>query len=149
MSSDRSDGHEPIVMPGWPRPKGYSNGMLARPGRMLFVAGQVGWDERERIVSEEFVAQFDRALMNVVEIVREAGGQPEDICRFTIYVVDRFQYIAGAPQIGAKYRERMGKHFPAMALVQVAALLEEGAKVEIEATAVIPDERGTREGEKR
>ncbi len=130
--------HDTIQPQGWPRPKGYANGMLAQPGRLLFVAGQIAWDEREQIVSPEFVPQFLKALDNVLAVVRAAGGQPEHICRLTTYVTDKQAYIQGAPEIGKGYRERMGKHFPAMALVQVAGLVEPGAQVEIEATAVIP-----------
>lgn len=120
-------------------PRGYSNGMLfPAGGRVLFVAGQIGWDRDCNFPSQELAAQFDLALANVLDVVREAGGRPEHVGRFTIYVTDKHEYIASAKAIGAAYRARMGKHFPAMALVQVAALLEDRAKVEIEATAVIP-----------
>jgi enamine deaminase RidA (YjgF/YER057c/UK114 family) len=125
-------------------PRGYSNGMLMPPGRVLFVAGQIGWDREGSFPSAELAApfelaaQFDLALANVLDVVREAGGGPEHVGRLTIYVTDRHEYTAQAREIGAHYRARMGKHFPAMALVQVAALLEDRAKVEIEATAVIP-----------
>ncbi|MFO0712269.1 MAG: RidA family protein [Sandaracinus sp.] len=118
-------------------PRGYSNGMIfPAGGRVLFVAGQVGWD-REMRMSEGLTAQFDLALRNVLDVVRAAGGSPESIGRFTIYVVDKDDYSAKVKEIGRVYRATMGKHFPAMALVQVAALLEPGALVEIEATAVI------------
>lgn len=111
--------------------------MLFPPGgRLLFVAGQIGWD-REGRLAEGLVAQFDLALANVLEVVRAAGGSPESIGRFTIYVVDRADYAARAREIGRVYRARMGKHYPAMALLQVAGLLEPSALVEIEATAVI------------
>ena len=120
-------------------PKGYSNGMLAPAGaRVLFVAGQIGWDAGGRIVSERFSEQFDKALANVLAVVAAAGGTSSDIGRLTIYVVDRHEYAAEQKEVGAAYRARMGKHFPAMALVEVKALLEPGAKVEIEATAAIP-----------
>jgi enamine deaminase RidA (YjgF/YER057c/UK114 family) len=119
-------------------PKGYSNGMLMDPGRVLFVAGQVGWDASSKMVEGGLTAQFAQALDNIVDVVREAGGAPEHIGRLTIYVIDKGVYEREAKSIGVEYRKRMGKHFPAMALVQVAALLEEGAMVEIEATAVIP-----------
>jgi enamine deaminase RidA (YjgF/YER057c/UK114 family) len=122
------------------RPRGYSNGMLADPGRILFVAGQIGWDSSQRLVSNVFAAQFEQALANVLAVVRAAGGAPEDIGRFTIYVVDRHEYAREAKPVGQAYRKLMGGHYPAMALVQVASLLEEGAKVEIEATAVIPSD---------
>lgn len=119
-------------------PRGYSNGLLLGPGRTLFVAGQIGWDANEQLVSEELTGQFAQALDNVLAVVREAGGAPEHIGRFTIYVTDKREYLREAKAIGVAYRERMGKHFPAMALVQVADLLLDGAKVEIEATAVLP-----------
>ena len=119
--------------------KGYSNGVLCPAGgRLLFVAGQVGWDERQSIVSPEFALQFGQALANVTEVVSAAGGTPEHIARLTIYVTDKREYEQSLKQIGAEYRTRMGKHFPAMALLEVKGLLEPGAKVEIEATAVIP-----------
>jgi len=118
-------------------PKGYSNGVLLEPGRLLFVAGQVGWDRNEQMAPGGLTAQFAQALRNILDVVREAGGAPESIGRFTIYVTDTNRYMAETKAIGREYRELMGKHFPAMALVQVAALLEEGAEVEIEATAVI------------
>ncbi len=120
-------------------PRGYSNGILADHGRTLFVAGQIGWDRDARLVSPELVPQFDAALANVLAVVRAAGGAPEHVARMTIYVVDRHDYKRNARAIGDVYRRHMGKHYPAMSLVQVAALLEDGALVEIEATAVVPD----------
>jgi enamine deaminase RidA (YjgF/YER057c/UK114 family) len=105
---------------------------------MLFVAGQIGWDEHEKIVSEDFGEQFRQALGNVLAVVRDAGGEAEHICRLTIYVTNKKAYIKRAKQIGQAYRALMGKHYPAMALVEVADLLEPGAKVEISADAVIP-----------
>ncbi len=118
-------------------PRGYSNGVALGPGRILFVAGQIGWDRRGKLVSSELTAQFRQALRNVVDVVEAGGGRPEDIGRLTIYVTDKQRYIAEGKSIGNEYRTIMGKHFPAMALVQVADLLEEGALVEIEATAVL------------
>jgi enamine deaminase RidA (YjgF/YER057c/UK114 family) len=112
--------------------------MLMEPGRILFVAGQVGWDREGRFPSDDLVAQFDLALGNVLEVVRAAGGGPEHIGRITIYVLSRDEYGARAREIGAVYRRHMARHYPAMALLEVAALLEPRAKVEIEATAVIP-----------
>jgi enamine deaminase RidA (YjgF/YER057c/UK114 family) len=112
--------------------------MVLGGGRMLFVAGQIGWDAESRIVSDDFAAQFAQALDNVLDVVREAGGAPEHIGRFTIFVTDKKTYLAAAKAVGVAYRERMGKHYPAMSLVEVADLLEEGALVEIEATAVLP-----------
>lgn len=123
-------------------PKGYSNGVLARPGRVLFIAGMVGWDEQQRFVSDDFAGQFDRALENVLRVVDAAGGRPEDVCRLTVYVTDKGSYLSDLKRVGAAYRRHMGKHFPAMALVEVSALVEDPALVEIEGTAVIPEERG-------
>jgi enamine deaminase RidA (YjgF/YER057c/UK114 family) len=117
--------------------KGFSHGVLAQEGRTLFVAGQVGWDKDGKF-AEGFAAQWDLALANSLEVVRTAGGAPEDVCRMTTYVTDKRAYLAALKEVGASYRARMGKHFPAMALVQVAALVEDKALVEIEATAVIP-----------
>lgn len=117
--------------------KGYSNGVLAT-GRLLFVAGQVGWNAKEEIVSDDFAAQFAQALDNILEVVKEAGGKPGDLARFTIFVTDKNEYVARVKDVGAAYRQRMGRHYPAMTLVEVKALLETGAKVEIEATAVLP-----------
>jgi len=120
-------------------PRGYSNGMLAPPGgRLLAVAGQVGWNEEQQITSDAFPAQFGQALANVVAVVREAGGKPEHIAQLTIFVTDHREYSATAKEVGAEYRRLMGRHFPAMALVEVKALLEERAKVEIQALAWIP-----------
>jgi enamine deaminase RidA (YjgF/YER057c/UK114 family) len=124
--------------PGWPRPKGYANGIAAR-GTLVFVAGQVGWDASQRIVSPDFVAQARAALANVVAVLREAGAGPEHVARMTWYVVDKGEYLASLPALGAAYREVMGTHYPAMSAVQVTALVEDGARVEIEATAVVPD----------
>jgi enamine deaminase RidA (YjgF/YER057c/UK114 family) len=127
----------PVQPEGWPRPKGYANGMLGT-GRVLFVAGQVGWDASEKIVSERLSAQFTQALDNVLAVVAAAGGRPEHLARMTVFVSDKDEYAAQRAEIGAAWKARLGRHFPAMSLVQVAALLEEGAKVEIEATAVLP-----------
>lgn len=130
-------------MPGTPvdpaslaMPRGYSNGMVHPPGRILFVAGQIGWDKDGRF-AEGLTAQFEQALKNAIDVVKEAGGGPEHVGRLTLYVVDKHDYIAKVKEIGGVYRRLMGKHFPAMALVQVAALLEDRALVEIEATAVL------------
>jgi enamine deaminase RidA (YjgF/YER057c/UK114 family) len=120
------------------KPRGYSNGVLAPTGaRMLFVAGQIGWDERQRLVSEDFVEQFERALRNVLEVVREAGGEPDTVARLVVYVTDKREYAARTVDIGVRWRALMGRHYPAMALVEVKGLLEDGAKVEIEAVAVL------------
>jgi len=119
-------------------PRGYANGVLAEPGaRLLFIAGQIGCDERQQIVSDDIVAQFDRALANVITVVTEAGGRVEQIARLAIYVTDKDEYRAHMKEIGDRYRARMGKHFPAMVLVEVAGLLEDRAKIEIEGLAVL------------
>jgi enamine deaminase RidA (YjgF/YER057c/UK114 family) len=118
------------------KPRGYSHGIRGR-GELLFVAGQVGWDAGARITSDDFVAQFAQALDNVLAVVRAAGGAPESLARLTVYVVDKAEYMAAAKALGGAWRERMGRHYPAMALVEVKSLLEPGAKVEIEATAVL------------
>ncbi len=132
-------GPQPINPAELGAPRGYSNGMLAARGaQMLFVAGQVGWDEKQRIVGDGFAEQFARALENVVTVVREAGGRPEHLARLTIYLVDRREYLAALEEVGTAYRGIMGRHYPAMALLEVKALLEPGAKVEIEATAALP-----------
>ncbi|HWT00917.1 MAG TPA: RidA family protein [Pyrinomonadaceae bacterium] len=120
--------------------RGYSNGVLApASGRLLFVAGQIAWDERQKIVSADFVEQFDRALANVLAVVSEAGGGPDEVARLVIYVTDKEEYRARTREVGERWRARMGRHFPAMALVEVKGLLEDEAKVEIEAVAVIAD----------
>ena len=119
-------------------PRGYSNGVLTDAGgRLLFVAGQIGWNEKQRIVSEDFVAQFDRALANVIAVVTEAGGSPQQIARLVIYVTSKTEYVARREDIGQSYRAHLGKHFPAMVLVEVKSLLDDKAKVEIEAVAVL------------
>ena len=135
-------GYENLAMtiinpPGWPAPHGYSNGIVAE-GRMLFVAGQIGWDEQGVLVGDRLVDQFDRALANVLTVVDAAGGVPKSIARLTLFVTDKAAYIAARAEIGDRYRARMGRHFPAMTLVEVSALLEPGALIEIEATAVLP-----------
>ena len=120
-------------------PRGYSNGRLAPAGsRILFVAGQIGWDRDGRLVSEDLVGQFRQALANVLSVLHEAGGAPEHVGRLTIYVVDREEYRSATREIGEAYRELMGSHYPAMALLEVRGLLEPEARVEIEATAAIP-----------
>ena len=120
-------------------PRGYSNGILAPAGgRLLFVAGQIAWDGEQRLVAADFPGQFAQALANAVTVVRAAGGGPEHVARLTLYVTDRRQYLADLPAVGEAYRRVMGRHYPAMALLEVQALLEPGALVEIEATAVVP-----------
>jgi enamine deaminase RidA (YjgF/YER057c/UK114 family) len=120
------------------RPRGYANGVLVPAGgRLLFVAGQIAWDERQQIVSADFVAQFDRALANVLTVVRAAGGTPEQIARLVIYVTDKREYLARTREVGERWRAHMGRHYPAMALVEVKSLLADDAQVEIEGIAVI------------
>jgi enamine deaminase RidA (YjgF/YER057c/UK114 family) len=119
-------------------PHGYSNGVLTEAGgRLLFIAGQIAWDRQQQIVSAALVEQFDCALANVIAVVTEAGGQPEQIARLTIYVTDKNEYKKRMKEIGERYRARMGKHFPAMVLVEVAGLLEDRAQIEIEGVAVL------------
>jgi len=128
-----------VLLPaGWPRPKGYANGVTAR-GRMVFVAGMVGWDEQGKFHSDDFAAQARQALANVVAVLREGGAAPEHIVRMTWYVTDKREYLAAAREIGRAYRELIGAYNAAMTAVQVTALIEDRAKVEIEATAVVPD----------
>ena len=119
-------------------PRGFSNGVLTDAGgRLLFVAGQIAWDETQTIVSENFVEQFDRALANVIAVVTEADGRPDQIARIVIYVTNKLEYLEHQRSIGQRYQARMGKHFPAMILVEVKSLLDDKAKVEIEAVAVL------------
>jgi enamine deaminase RidA (YjgF/YER057c/UK114 family) len=130
-------GLQVLQPPGWSRPRGYANG-IAASGRLVFVAGQVGWDAQGRLVAEDFVGQARQALTNVVAILREAAAGPEHIVRMTWYVTDKDEYLASARELGAAYREIVGGHYPAMTAIAVAGLVEPGARVEIEATAVVP-----------
>ena len=124
--------------PGWPRPKGYSNGISTK-GRLIFTAGVIGWDERESFPDYHLHGQFAQALRNIVAILAEDGAGPEHIVRMTCYVTDRHEYLVSRDEIGAAWREIMGDVYPAMALVEVKGLVEAAAKVEIEATAVVPE----------
>ncbi len=127
-----------ILQPkNWLAPKGYSNGIVAT-GRQVFVAGQIGWNKDAMLVSDDFVAQVEQALSNVVQVLAEGGGEPRHLVRLTWYLIDKSEYVVRQKEIGFVYRRVIGRHFPAMAAVVVAGLIEEGAKVEIEATAVIP-----------
>ena len=120
-------------------PSGYSNGLLTEPGgRLLFIAGQIAWNDKHEIVSNDFVEQFDKALENVIAVVREAGGEPSNVARLIIYVTDKHEYRERTREVGERYRKHMEKHFPAMVLVQVGDLLDDAAKVEIEGVAVLP-----------
>lgn len=120
----------------WLPPKGYSNGVVAE-GRQVFIAGQIGWNERCELVSDDFVKQAERALANIIEVLTEAGGEPRHLTRLTWFVTDKAAYVARQKEIGEAYRRVIGRHYPAMSLIVVAGLLEPGAKVEIEGTAVI------------
>lgn len=128
---------ETINPAGWPRPSGYANGVVAE-GRYLAISGQIGWNERYELVGEDFLEQARQALRNVVAVLRAAGGAPEHLVRLTWYITNKGEYRTNLAALGSAYREIVGNVYPAMALVQVAALLEEGAKVEIEATAILP-----------
>jgi enamine deaminase RidA (YjgF/YER057c/UK114 family) len=123
--------------PGWKPAKGYSNGVVAE-GRTIFVAGQIGWTVEAKLVDGDFVAQVEQALKNIVAVLAEAGARPEHITRLNWFITDKSSYVARQREIGEAYRRVIGRHFPAMTLLVVAGLLEEGAKVEIEATAVMP-----------
>jgi enamine deaminase RidA (YjgF/YER057c/UK114 family) len=123
--------------PGWPRPRGYANG-IAASGTMVFVAGQIGWDDHRAIVSDDLALQLAQALDNTLAVLREAGAGPEHVVRMTWYLTDKRDYLARARELGDIYRARMGRHYPAMAVVEVSALIEDRAKVEIETTAVVP-----------
>ena len=128
-----------ILQPaGWVAPKGYSNGIAAR-GRTVVIGGQIGWDGQCRFHTSDFAGQARQALQNIVAVLAEAGGKPEHIIRMTWYVIDKREYLAAYPQLGRAYREVIGRNFPAMTAVQVAGLMEDAARVEIEATAIIPD----------
>lgn len=122
----------------WPRPKGYANGVSAS-GRTVFVSGMIGSDARGAVVAGDFVAQARQALKNIVEVLAEAGGKPEHITRMNWYVVDKKEYLGVQSELGAAYREIIGRHYPAMTAVQVTSLIEDAARLEIEVTAVIPD----------
>ena len=125
--------------PGWKRPSGYSNGVSAS-GRLVFVAGQVGWNENELMCSDDFVEQVRQALRNILAVLAEDGAGPEHVTRMTWYCTDKRDYLDRLGDVGRAYREVMGRNFPAMALVQVAGLVEDDAKVEIETTAVVPED---------
>ena len=126
----------------WARAKGFSNGIVAE-GRQVFVAGQVGWNAEQKFASDDFAAQVEQALVNIVEVLAEAGAEPKHIVRLTWYVTDKREYISRLGDVGQAYRRVIGRHFPTMTLVQVVALVEDRAKVEIEATAVIPASAST------
>ena len=123
--------------PGWPRPRGYANGVAAE-GRLVFVAGQIGWDESGTVVADDLVRQVQQTLENTLAVLREAGAGPEHVVRMTWYITDKRDYLARAREIGEASRALMGRHYPAMAVVEVKALIEDRARIEIETTAVVP-----------
>ena len=129
--------HQILQPPGWPRPKGYANG-IAASGRLVFTAGVVGWTAEERFEHDDLAGQFRQALLNTRAILAEGGAEPAHIVRMTCYVTDKREYLAGRAAIGEAWREVLGKAFPCMAVVEVSALIEDAAKVEIETTAVVP-----------
>ena len=124
--------------PNWPRPKGYANGVAAR-GNLVFLSGIVGWNAQGQFAGNDFVTQVRQALLNIVEILNQAQAKPEHIARMTWYVLDKNEYISAAREMGAAYREIIGRHYPAMTVVEVSGLIEPQARVEIEVTAVIPE----------
>jgi enamine deaminase RidA (YjgF/YER057c/UK114 family) len=123
--------------PGWARAKGFSNG-IAASGTLVFIAGQIGWTGECKWEARDFTGQFRQALLNVISVLKEAQGKPEHIVRLTWYVLDKKEYLAALKEVGAAYRELMGRHYPTMAVVQVGGLVEDEARLEIEATAVVP-----------
>ena len=125
--------------PGWLPPIGYANGISVAAGRIVFIAGQVGWDANQRFQSEQLVPQFEQALKNIIAILAEAGGKPNHICRMTAFCIDKPGYLAGRRELGRIWKSLVGSHFPAMSMIFVADLLDTPAKIELEATAAIPD----------
>jgi enamine deaminase RidA (YjgF/YER057c/UK114 family) len=124
--------------PGWARAKGFSNGIAAK-GTLVFIAGQIGWTGEAKWEARDFAGQFRQALRNILAVLKEANGKPEHLVRLTWYVIDKEEYLAALKEVGAAYRELMGRHYPTMAVVQVGALVENEARLEIEATAVVPE----------
>ncbi len=130
-----------LLPDGWAPPVGYANGIEAPAGRLVFLAGQVGWDAAQKFQSEDLAVQFEQALKNVLAVLGEAGGLPEHLCRITAYCCDKPAYLAARPKLGRIWRDLMGRHYPAMSMLFVADLLDSPGKIELEATAVIPPER--------
>ncbi len=128
----------PLHPPGWDAPIGYANGIEVEAGRIVFIAGQVGWNARQVFESEDILPQFEQALKNVLEVLAQAGGEPRHICRMTAFCCDKPAYLAARGQLGAVWRRLMGKHYPAMSMIFVADLLDHPGKIELEATAVLP-----------
>ena len=129
---------EILSPPGWAAPVGYANGIAVAPGRIVFVAGQVGWDAQQTFHSEDIAPQFEQALQNVLAVLAEAGAKPEHLCRLTAYCCDRPGYLAARRELGAIWKRLMGRHYPCMSMIFVSDLLDHPAKIELEATAVVP-----------
>jgi enamine deaminase RidA (YjgF/YER057c/UK114 family) len=127
-----------LLPQGWAPPIGYSNGIAVAQGRIVFIAGQVGWDAQQRFHSEEIVPQFEQALANVLAVLAEAGGRPEHICRITAFCCDKPGYLAARAQLGSVWKRLMGRHYPCMSMIFVSDLLDSPGKIELEATAVVP-----------
>ncbi len=127
-----------LLPEGWEAPIGYSNGIMVPAGQIIFVAGQVGWNEKQLFESEDLAAQFEQALKNIVAVLAQGGAKPEHICRMTCFCCDRDAYLAARPALGKIWRQHIGKHFPAMSMIFVSDLLDHPGKIEIEATAVLP-----------
>ncbi len=127
-----------LLPPGWATPIGYANGIETTPGKIVFIAGQVGWDAQQVFPSEDLIAQFEQALKNVLAVLAEAGGAPHHICRMTAYCTDKRAYLAARPELGRIWRRWMGDHYPAMSMIFVVDLLDAPGKIELEATAAIP-----------
>jgi enamine deaminase RidA (YjgF/YER057c/UK114 family) len=133
-----------VLLPlGWSPPVGYANGIAVPTGRIVFVAGQVGWDKKQQFHSDKLIPQFEQALKNVLAVLAQAGGGPNHICRMTAYCIDKPAYLSARPELGRIWRKLMGRHFPAMSMIFVADLLDHPAKIELEATAVIPGSAGS------
>jgi len=129
---------EVLLPQGWAPPIGYANGIAVAPGRIVFIAGQVGWDAQQKFHSTEVAPQFDQALQNVLAVLAEAGGRPEHICRITAFCCDKPGYLAARPLLGAIWKRLMGRHYPCMSMIFVSDLLDSPGKIELEATAVLP-----------
>lgn len=129
-----------LLPPGWPRPKGYANGLVAPKGVTIYLGGQVGWNVNEEFETDDFAGQFKQVLLNIVAILKEADAKPEHIVRLTWFIGDKQEYLSSLKEIGAAYREIVGAHYPAMSVIEVSGFIEDGAKLEIEATAVIPED---------
>ena len=129
---------EVLLPPGWAAPIGYANGIAVPAGRIVFVAGQVGWNAQQQFESDQLAPQFEQALKNILAVLAQAGGEPKHICRMTAYCIDKPAYLAARPELGRIWRRLMGAHYPAMSMIFVADLLDTPGKIELEATAVVP-----------